>query len=72
MRQLLAACPTCESLLSAYGQARFQFEKKRPALVEEYDSESFAQREKSYDDNWEKCLQLRREILSHLIRHDKS
>jgi hypothetical protein len=60
MSQLPAACPKCESLLSAYGRVCFQCEKrKKSALVEEYTPEAC-----------EKCLRLRQEILSHLLRHD--
>jgi hypothetical protein len=60
MRQLLAACPKCESLLAAYGQERFKCEeRKKSAQVEGYNQEA-----------WEKCLQIRQEILSHLLRHD--
>ncbi len=71
MDQLLAACSECESLLCAYGQARFQCEeRKKSVLVEGRDSEASQRSGKFYHDTWEECLQLRQEILSHLLLHD--
>jgi hypothetical protein len=59
MSRLPAACPKCESLLSAYGEVRFQCEKRQKCASVEGHAEA-----------WKKCLQLRQEILSHLLRHD--
>ena len=56
MSQLLGACPQCECLLCAYGKALFQCERKTVDV--------------SQPETWEKCLQLRRELFSHLLLHD--
>jgi hypothetical protein len=69
MSQLLGICPLCESLLCAYGKARFQCEEREKSRsVEGHDSERWERHGKSY--TWEECLQLRQEIFSHLLRHD--
>ncbi len=67
------ACSECESLLCAYGHARLQCEeRKKSVLIEERNSESSRLSEKPCQDIWEECLQLRQEILSHLLLHDTS
>ena len=69
MSQLLGVCPLCESLLCAYGRARLQCEEREKSqLVEGCDSEQLERQGKSYA--WEECLQLRQEIVSHLLHHD--
>jgi hypothetical protein len=68
MSRFMAVCPKCESLLCAYGKARFQCEEREKArLVEGHDSERLERHGKSY--TWEECLQLRQESFSHLLRH---
>jgi hypothetical protein len=69
MSRLLEVCPRCESLLCAYGKARFQCEEREKSQsVEGRDPERLERHGKPY--TWKDCLQLRQEIFSHLLRHD--